>query len=89
MSIGFTYLKDIPTVAGGGAIGIAVVGIVAVVVIIFFGVYCYLSVFSCDSSSISGNIGMSVCQSVRNEFYRSVMLLIVYICCFYCCSLDY
>ena len=31
----------------------------------------------------------SVCRSVRNEFYRSVMLLIVYLSCFYCCSLDY
>ena len=35
---------------------------------------------------------MSQCQpvdlSVGNEFYRSVMLLLMYNCCYYCCSLD-
>ena len=31
----------------------------------------------------------SQCRSVPNEFYRSVMLLLVYICCYYYCSLDY
>ena len=31
----------------------------------------------------------SRCLSVGNEFYRSVMLLLVYLCCFYYCSLDY
>ena len=53
--------------------------------------------FSCDSSSISHNVGRSVClsvgrsvgRSVRNESYRSVILLVVYICCYYYCSLDY
>ena len=32
---------------------------------------------------------MSVCRSASNEFYRSLMLLVVYICCYYYCSLDY
>ena len=32
---------------------------------------------------------LSVGLSVRNEFYRSVMLLIVYLSCVYCCSLNY
>ena len=32
---------------------------------------------------------MSVSLSVPNEFCRSVMLLLVYVCCYYCCSLDY
>ena len=45
--------------------------------------------FSCDCSSISRNVGRSVYWSVglsvRNEFYRSVMLLLVYECC-YCGS---
>ena len=35
------------------------------------------------------SVGLSVCRSVPNEFYRSVMLLLVYICCYYYCSLDY
>ena len=35
------------------------------------------------------SVGPSVGLSVPNEFYGSVMLLLVYICCFYCCSLDY
>ena len=55
--------------------------------------------FSCDSSSIGHNVGLSVglsvClsvglsvgPSVRNEFYGSVMLLIVYKCCCCYCSL--
>ena len=33
--------------------------------------------------------GQSVCLSVPNEFYSSVMLLVVYICCYSYCSLDY
>ena len=49
--------------------------------------------FSCDSSSITRNVGRSVCLSVgrsgSNEFYRSVMLLVMFICCYYYCSLDY
>ena len=49
--------------------------------------------FSCNSSSTDRNVGLSVGlsvgRSVRNEFYRSVMLLIVYLSCFYCCSSDY
>ena len=32
---------------------------------------------------------MSVGLSVFNEFYRSVILLLMYICCYYCVSLDY
>ena len=47
------------------------------------------SVVSCDSSSISYNVsrsiglsvGLSVGLSASNEFYRSVMLLVVYISC--------
>ena len=47
-------------------------------------------VFSCNSSSLSHNVGQSVglsvnltvCRSVHNEFDRSVMLLLVYICCY-------
>ena len=31
----------------------------------------------------------SVCRSVRNEFYRSVMLLVVYICCQQCIVQQY
>ena len=42
--------------------------------------------FSCDSSSIGRNVSRSVCQQ---RFYRSVMLLVVYICSQYYCSLDY
>ena len=38
-------------------------------------------VFSCDSSSISRNVGLSVGLSASNEFYRSVMLLVVYLYC--------
>ena len=55
--------------------------------------YSLCTFFSCESSSIGRNVGLSVClsvcQSVRNEFYRSVMLLVVYIWCQYYCSLDY
>ena len=47
------------------------------------------NIFSCDSSSISRNVGLSVSRSASNEFNRSVMLLVVYICCCYYCSLDY
>ena len=50
-------------------------------------------VFSCYRSSVSHNVGLyvclSVCWSVRNEFYSSVMMLVVYICCYSYCSLDY
>ena len=62
-------------------------------------------IFSCDSSSIGSDVcqsvGRSICQSVcwfvcqsvcrsaSNKFYRSFMLLVVYICCYYYCSLDY
>ena len=45
--------------------------------------------FGCDSSSISHNVGMSVCCYVPKEFYGSVMMLLVYKCCYYCCSLYY
>ena len=49
--------------------------------------------FSCDSSSISCNVGrsvrLSVGRSASNEFYRSVMILVVFICCYNYCSLDY
>ena len=38
-------------------------------------------VFSCDSSSISHDVGLSVGVSVPNEFYRSVIFLLVYLCC--------
>ena len=45
----------------------------------------FVMIFSCDSSSISRNVGrsvgLSVSRSVGNEFYRSVMLLLVYKCC--------
>ena len=34
-------------------------------------------------------VTMSVCWSVVNRFYRRVMQLLVYLCCFYYCSLDY
>ena len=41
-------------------------------------------IFSCDRSSIGQPVG----QSVRNEFYGSVLLLLVYDC-FYCyCSVK-
>ena len=62
-------------------------------------------IFSCDSSSIGRNVGLSVgrsvgrsvcrsvCRSVGrsvpNEFYRSVMLLVVYICCQQCIVQQY
>ena len=50
-------------------------------------------IFSCDSSPIGHNVGLSVCRlvclSVGNEFYGSVMLLVVHICCYSCCSLGY
>ena len=57
-----------------------------------FNLYYSLNlVFSCDSSSISRNVGLSVCRSVcrsaSDEFYRSFMLLLVYDCCYCCCSL--
>ena len=55
----------------------------------FFVLLNYALIFSCDSSSISRNVGRSVGLSVHNAFYRSVMLLTVYLSCFYCCSLDY
>ena len=34
-------------------------------------------------------VTMSVGRSVRNEFYSSVMPLVVYICCCSNCRLDY
>ena len=32
---------------------------------------------------------MSVCWSVDNEFYGSVMMFLVHLCVYYCCILDY
>ena len=32
--------------------------------------------------SVCRSVGLSVGRSVRNEFYRSFMLLVVYICCY-------
>ena len=39
--------------------------------------------------SVGQSVCLSVCRSASNEFYRSVMLLVVYICCYYYCSLDH
>ena len=38
-------------------------------------------IFSCDSSSMGHNVSLSV----RNKFYESFMLLLVYDCCYCCC----
>ena len=43
-------------------------------------------IFRCDSSSINHNVGLLVGWSVRNEFYSSVMLLVVYVCCYSYCN---
>ena len=42
-------------------------------------------IFSCDSSSIGHNVGLSV----PYEFYGSVMLLLVCKYCYCCFSLEY
>ena len=39
--------------------------------------------------SVCLSVGPSVCRSVRNEFYGSVMLFLVYKCCYCCYSLRY
>ena len=38
-------------------------------------------IFFCDSSSISLQVGLSVCLSIRNEFYRCTMRLLMYLSC--------
>ena len=43
------------------------------------------SIFSCDSNSIGQNVSLSV----RNKFYGSVMLSLLYDCCYCCCILYY
>ena len=55
--------------------------------------YCSLnyqsSLLSLFAFQLRQQLYKSQYRSVRNKFYRSVMLLIVYLSCVYCCSLDY
>ena len=85
--ISITWSYSLLTLIGRLFIEINLINIEVSAEIIFSpDVLClFIFPFSCNSSSISRN----VCLSVQNEFCRNAMLLLVYLWYYYCCTLDY